>query len=161
MLLLQVTPFVSELAKQGPLIGSMVIAIYYFFTRQNKQEDRIKEQSDKLESFLREDRLKMAAILENNTRVMEETARILDENSKWIKERTRSIDNNITNLHEATLLMKDTYSVMKDTINFVKENNYLIMENTNVIKERAKINGELITETNLIIKEIKRNYINQ
>ncbi len=82
-MLLQVSINVfAELAKQGPLILSLVTAIYYFYQRQNKAEASAKEQADKIENLLKEDRAKMLTIIENNTNVMKENTAVLIQLSK-------------------------------------------------------------------------------
>jgi hypothetical protein len=76
---------IQELAKQGPLICALVLAIYYFYNRQNKQEELYAKQAEKVEKFLTEDRMKMIQIIENNTAVMKDNAASLKENTEVLK----------------------------------------------------------------------------
>lgn len=69
--------FITELAKQGPLIIALIAAIKYFYTKQNEMEVAAKEQSEKIETLLKEDRKEMVRIIENNTRVLEQNNEIL------------------------------------------------------------------------------------
>ena len=53
----------QELLKQGPLITALIIAIIYFYRKQNKLEEDYTEQSEKVEKFLSDDRTKMIQII--------------------------------------------------------------------------------------------------
>jgi len=75
----------QELLKQGPLITALIIAIIYFYRKQNKLEEDYTEQSEKVEKFLSDDRTKMIQIIENNTNVMKENASILKENIELLR----------------------------------------------------------------------------
>lgn len=67
----------AELAKQGPLIAALVTAIWYFYNRQNKMEASAKEQADKIEKLLKDDRAEMIQIIENNTEMMKQNTEVL------------------------------------------------------------------------------------
>lgn len=67
----------AELAKQGPLITALMVAIVYFYKRQTGAEKAAKEQADKIEDLLKEDRKEMLKVIENNTHVMEENIKAL------------------------------------------------------------------------------------
>jgi hypothetical protein len=77
---------IQELAKQGPLICALMLAIYYFYNRQNKQEELYAKQAEKVEKLLTSDRIKMLHVIENNTIVMKESTQIMKENTKVMKE---------------------------------------------------------------------------
>lgn len=67
----------AELAKQGPLITALVTAIWYFYKRQSQLETDAKEQAEKIENLLKEDRKELLLIIENNTEVMRENTEVL------------------------------------------------------------------------------------
>lgn len=62
----------AELMKQGPLITSLILAIWYFYNRQKEQEAAIKAANEKLEKYMADDREILLNALNNNTRVMED-----------------------------------------------------------------------------------------
>lgn len=76
---------IQEIAKQGPLICALLLAIYYFYNRQNKQEELYSKQAEKVERFLTEDRMKMLNVIENNTLVMKENAQVLKDNTAVLR----------------------------------------------------------------------------
>jgi len=76
---------IQELAKQGPLICALILAIYYFYNRQLKQEELYAKQAEKVEKFLTEDRMKMLEVIENNTEVMKETTQVLKDNTSLLR----------------------------------------------------------------------------
>lgn len=81
MLLLQadVTQYINELVKQGPLITALIVAIKYFYSRQATLEANAKEQADKLEKYISDDRATLLTALENNTRVMQDIETIITQ----------------------------------------------------------------------------------
>lgn len=77
---------IQEIAKQGPLICALLLAIYYFYNRQNKQEELYSKQAEKVEKLLTSDRIKMLHVIENNTNVMRENSKIMRENVEFMRE---------------------------------------------------------------------------
>lgn len=69
----------SELIKQGPLITALIMAIMYFYRRQEKQEAANQRLNDKLESYLKEDRDSLQKVVENNSRVVEEMQQFMEK----------------------------------------------------------------------------------
>jgi hypothetical protein len=75
LLLLQVdviTTALSQLASKGPSIALLVIAVIYFYRRQNKLEADNQALNDKLEKYIAEDRDTMLTALNNNTAAIKE-----------------------------------------------------------------------------------------
>jgi hypothetical protein len=72
-------PFLSEIVKQSPLIGALVIAIRYFYTRQQKQESAIEAYNTRLEKYMLEDRELLLKALQNCTHVIENNTHVMHE----------------------------------------------------------------------------------
>ncbi len=69
----------SELLRQGPTVAGLMLAIWYFYSRQTKLENKLDAATEKYERHLSEDLKKMVEVIENNTHTMEENSRIIQE----------------------------------------------------------------------------------
>jgi hypothetical protein len=71
--------YLSELLKQGPVIGLLGIAILYFYRRQQQLEGKLDKVNEKYENYLTDDREQLMKIIENNTTTMLKIEKHLDK----------------------------------------------------------------------------------
>ena len=79
--------FLEEIAKQGPVVAGLVLAIFYFYKRQQKLEEDLKAANEKLETYIVEDRENLIQIINNNTEALKDNTRIMESLQREISQK--------------------------------------------------------------------------
>lgn len=83
----------AELMKQGPLMTFMGLAVWYFYSRQQKLEAAQQAANEKVEAYLKDDRDKLTQLIINNTTTMQNSNELIAENTAIMRELQQHLNN--------------------------------------------------------------------